>query len=662
MNERTKFYLTFDNQKIAITKKGLELSEMLHEWVYMQHDDERYFNATTNEYVIPLTSVPALAQAKIDDIRRFAQVCDGVLPLDEIETLDLVPLIVLADFYRATRVESLLFKPTRLKEREGWERIGRILEKKTVIKPGTLKTILTHDPRRDVLCSLQQELIQRFLKNTKGHYSTFCQGTGLLWTMIQRLPGHVLNELKESIFIEQQTPIQLGVNNHNISVLAKLSGGLLAVGLMDKQAMMIIDLNDYTKKPLEIKLSDYVYSFAVSPDNILFVGLGDGAIEAWNTQDFKQKPTRWIAHTGASRNTVLSLLVLSNNKLVSGSMDGALKLWDFQKVGQPPVVLRGHKGAVCALAELSGDLFVSAAFDAMVRGWDQSSFKKDHAEAQAEKLNINVRAMVALPDDRLAVGTQAGEVSIYDFHDLKKAPVKIGANGEFIYAVSIVAEKMLAVGDHAGVVRLWDMDNLPKKPIKLSCSREKAYVSSIQSLPDGFMMTGLSLPAQGGLDKQPRVAHPLLLWDLFTGLTFEQTALVLAVREDVPSLKSKVKNLITSRHDIYDLIFNDDRLVTLFASLPDHEIQELKKMKGPGIVQPKMVRATIKRLLDGVENDFKRQKESQQAFENYEERLDTVGNLFHILDAKLDDWSDPLITQYSTVYHAIKNDTKNEKE
>lgn len=201
MNDQTKYFLEFGKDKIKITRAGLELSEVFKEM--LEQDEPEEFNEKDNTFIVPLQNL----SVSIDDITRFAQLCDGMVNITTIKTEQLIPLIVLADFYKATRIEKQEYKPTLVAR----QRLG----------------VRGHNPTHDLLDELLSELAGRIKEED---YPQFLQHKGLLWQLCHDLPEGVLERLKGKLFVGamMKKPQLLKVFNEEKTEYFVLSNGMIA--------------------------------------------------------------------------------------------------------------------------------------------------------------------------------------------------------------------------------------------------------------------------------------------------------------------------------------------------------------------------------------------------------------------------------------------------
>ena len=106
-------------------------------------------------------------------------------------------------------------------------------------------------------------------------------------------------------------------------------------------------------------------------------------------------------HSGA----VKALAVLQDGRLVSGSRDNTIRIWD-SNCGAELACLVGHIQTVTALSVLSTDRLASCSLDRTVRIWDIAQ----RIEIACLEVDISVTALISLPNDRLVVGDQVGQL------------------------------------------------------------------------------------------------------------------------------------------------------------------------------------------------------------------------------------------------------------
>ncbi len=158
IDEHTRYFLKFGDEKIAITRKGFERSELFKTILDEQESD--VFNKEKNEVVVPLFHFPAKLHPSIGDIKRFVQVCDGTLIIKKIDVVQLPLLVTLALYYDT-----------------------------------------------DFFAEFKKELFEKikYSELWNKDYREFLQGQGLLWNLVTNLPGLIVNEVKKSWVSGPQT-------------------------------------------------------------------------------------------------------------------------------------------------------------------------------------------------------------------------------------------------------------------------------------------------------------------------------------------------------------------------------------------------------------------------------------------------------------------------
>ena len=168
------------------------------------------------------------------------------------------------------------------------------------------------------------------------------------------------------------------------------------------------------------------------------------------------------------------------------AINGALKnivVFDLKALQSAPTVLKGHTGAVLALAASADGRLVSGAFDHTVKVWDCDVSKKPIASFVDDKGPYGVAAL----SNYIATGSE-NTIRIWDTKKTKH-PV-----GTLIH--SDLAAFTCLSGDHLissssdGLIKIWNINKLQEKPIVLS--ETISGVAALAALPDSRIAIGTS--------------------------------------------------------------------------------------------------------------------------------------------------------------------------
>jgi WD40 repeat protein len=111
--------------------------------------------------------------------------------------------------------------------------------------------------------------------------------------------------------------------------------------------------------------------------------------------------------------------------LVGGSTEG--ELWIYSRQTGRGEILAAHDGAIRALRFVGKDRLVSCGEDGVIRLWDTER----RTPLGAISLGVPVSALVVLPDERICVGTESGEMAIFRLESRRaarrlRAPAAVG--------------------------------------------------------------------------------------------------------------------------------------------------------------------------------------------------------------------------------------------
>ncbi len=155
----------------------------------------------------------------------------------------------------------------------------------------------------------------------------------------------------------------------------------------------------------------------------------------------------------------------SSGMLIAGCDRGTIQSWgkDVLLGIRPGTgsanVLRGHQGAVVALAWNGGAVFASAGLDRKIILWDAHEGKPRHIFDSARLIHC----LAISPDGKwLAVGTENPVVELWDIETGKPGP-KLSEHADWVTSLAFSGDgKQLASGDYAGKVCLWEMPSAKK--------------------------------------------------------------------------------------------------------------------------------------------------------------------------------------------------------
>jgi hypothetical protein len=156
--------------------------------------------------------------------------------------------------------------------------------------------------------------------------------------------------------------------------------------------------------------------------------------------------------------------------------------------------LHGHRGGVRALAALPDGRLASGSDDNTVRVWDPSGRA---APLVLSGHQSSITALAVLPDGRLASGSWDNTVRVWDPSG-RAEPLVLSGHARWIMALAALLDGRLASGSLDGTVRVWDPSGRAK-PLVLSGHEDSIIALAV--LPDGRV-------ASGSEDKTVRV------WDL----------------------------------------------------------------------------------------------------------------------------------------------------
>jgi WD40 repeat protein len=163
--------------------------------------------------------------------------------------------------------------------------------------------------------------------------------------------------------------------------------------------------------------------------------------------------TRLAGHSGE----VECVVVLhENRRACSGGEDG-IRVWNIGGGGRCERVLRGHAGAVCALAALPGGRVVSGGVDATLKVWVAAT---GVLERTLLGHTSTIRTIAVLSPTTFASAGDCKTICVFDLGGsvTGKAPTdRLDGHTARIWALVALPDGRLASGSHDTTIRIWSM-------------------------------------------------------------------------------------------------------------------------------------------------------------------------------------------------------------
>lgn len=183
-------------------------------------------------------------------------------------------------------------------------------------------------------------------------------------------------------------------------------------------------------------------------------------------------------HTGA----VKALAMMNDGRLVSAGNDGSIRVWDVDG-NQPSRELGRHAERVFALCVLRDGRLVSASDDhRTVRIWDANG---DRPPRVLGGHTGRVFALCVLRDGRLASARGDGTIRIWDV-DSDQSPDELGRHANGVLSLCELTDGRLASAGYHGSIRVWDVNgNQPPRVL----GKHTGKVFALCVLRDGRLVS-----------------------------------------------------------------------------------------------------------------------------------------------------------------------------
>jgi WD40 repeat protein len=256
--------------------------------------------------------------------------------------------------------------------------------------------------------------------------------------------------------------------------------GRRLVSASDDATVRLWDVAGGEKTAVLIGHSGSVTAAAVSPDgSTISTGGDDRTVRFWDAVTGKPRGPATPAHT----DTVKKLrFTPDGKKVVSASIDGTARLWDVATGEVEATPFAGHSSYINDLAmSPDGRAVATASGDETARIWHLDDTlppaRRDLVGAGAE----SVKALAFGPQHTLALGTEAGQIQLWDTTTGTLSTVLASLAGG-VNSIAINDLGILAAGGDDKTVRLWQLPS--GRPMGPSLAANDRVVDVAVS-PDG---------------------------------------------------------------------------------------------------------------------------------------------------------------------------------
>lgn len=175
--------------------------------------------------------------------------------------------------------------------------------------------------------------------------------------------------------------------------------------------------------------------------------------------------------------------------LATASLDHTVRVWSLNAddPGRTSMLLRGHDGAVTALAFNPGALWLySGSTDGSTRAWNLNLDDETLFSVVLSGARDAIRALALSADGRwLVAGSDDNDAHLWDLRHLQP-PLVLTGHDSSITAVGMTPDShWLATASEDNTIRLWDLSALPDVPPARVLSGNASSVTSLAFTPDG---------------------------------------------------------------------------------------------------------------------------------------------------------------------------------
>jgi WD40 repeat protein len=229
----------------------------------------------------------------------------------------------------------------------------------------------------------------------------------------------------------------------------------------------------------------------VLPNNQVVSGSSDNTISIWNIVNSTLTLLKVLrGHT----DTVNSVYALPDGRIVSGSNDRTVRVWNI--VTDECIILSEHTDAVTSVCALSGGEIVSGSTDRTVRIWSEGVCIK-----VLKEFTTPISSVCVCYNDRIACcSSNSMVVYIWELNPAFATkpppdmyiPYRMFTNtlNNNVYSICALSKNRIAIGTDIGDIEIWKI-NYPHQPKRLYIPRNRSTITSICELPDNKIISGI---------------------------------------------------------------------------------------------------------------------------------------------------------------------------
>ncbi len=231
----------------------------------------------------------------------------------------------------------------------------------------------------------------------------------------------------------------------------------------------------------------HLTSFCMLPGNKLISGYLNGRIEIHDIDSGK-------LYKSNSRidDNITALCILPDNKVASRGRGTGVSIWNIDSCVCNVPQLSGNVDTLCLISE--SKLAIGNSDDYRNRcgpGEVTIIDFKTHKVHKTLKINSKAYSLCLLPNHKLAVGCENGEIIIWSFGSLFSSTTKLKGHKDMVKVLCLLSGNKLASGSNDKTIRVWDIKSGKcQKVLKMKDGEEQTEFHVLCALPGNQLASG----------------------------------------------------------------------------------------------------------------------------------------------------------------------------